>query len=112
MSSEIAVFQCTLCNHAPFYKKEKFRKHSSSRHRKAATFSFNGETFPLLVTDDNKYICPTCKAETSVRMAMRQAQLKIPIRWLTLGSLTKTLGKLLFATAVTLLSIWPWSLST
>ncbi|KAK9491455.1 hypothetical protein V1508DRAFT_457031, partial [Lipomyces doorenjongii] len=65
MSSEIAVFQCTLCNHAPFYTKEKLRKHSSSRHRKAATFSFNGETFPLLVTDDSKYICPTCKTETS-----------------------------------------------
>ncbi|KAK9349615.1 hypothetical protein V1523DRAFT_181017 [Lipomyces doorenjongii] len=65
MSSEITVLQCTFCNHAPFDTKGKLTKHLSSKHRRAATFSFSGETFPLLATDDNKYVCPTCKAETS-----------------------------------------------
>ncbi|KAK9489177.1 hypothetical protein V1508DRAFT_442917, partial [Lipomyces doorenjongii] len=54
MSSETTVFQCTFCNHAPFDTKVKLTKHLSSKHRKAATFCFSGETFPLLVTHDNK----------------------------------------------------------
>ncbi|KAK9342744.1 hypothetical protein V1522DRAFT_279786 [Lipomyces starkeyi] len=65
MSSEITVFQCTLCKHAPFDTKGKLYKHSSSKHRNATTFDFNGGTFPLVVTDGNKYVCPTCKTEVS-----------------------------------------------
>ncbi|KAK9341806.1 hypothetical protein V1522DRAFT_143666, partial [Lipomyces starkeyi] len=72
MSSATTVFQCTMCNHAPFDTKAKLNKHSSSKHRKAASFDFGGNSFPLLVTDDNKYVCPTCKAEKSSVSGLRR----------------------------------------
>ncbi|KAK9481707.1 hypothetical protein V1527DRAFT_516396, partial [Lipomyces starkeyi] len=72
MSSATTVFQCTVCNHAPFDTKVKLNKHSSSKHRKAATFDFGGMSFPLLLTDDNRYVCPTCKAEKSSVSGLRR----------------------------------------
>ncbi|KAK9481494.1 hypothetical protein V1527DRAFT_479480 [Lipomyces starkeyi] len=72
MSSATTVFQCTVCNHAPFGTKAKLNKHSSSKHRKATTFDFSGMSFPLLLTDDNKYVCPTCKAEKSSVSGLRR----------------------------------------
>ncbi|KAK9426862.1 hypothetical protein V1505DRAFT_351806, partial [Lipomyces doorenjongii] len=65
MSSEINVFQCTMCNHAPFDTKAKLNKHTSSKHRTTATFNLSGQSFPLIVTDGNKYLCPNCK-ETQI----------------------------------------------
>ncbi|KAK9384493.1 hypothetical protein V1515DRAFT_611413 [Lipomyces mesembrius] len=67
-----AIFQCTACNHAPFNTKAKLNKHSSSKHRKAATFNSSGKSFPLLVTDNNKYVCPACKAEKSSVSGLRR----------------------------------------
>ncbi|KAK9481438.1 hypothetical protein V1527DRAFT_161981 [Lipomyces starkeyi] len=72
MYSETTLFQCTVCKHAPFDTKAKLNKHSSSKHRKAATFDFGGMSFPLLLTDDNKYVCPTCTAETSSVSGLRR----------------------------------------
>jgi hypothetical protein len=72
MSSATTVFQCTVCNHAPFDTKAKLNKHSSSKHRKAASFDFDGISFPLLLTDDKKYICPTCMAEKSSVSGLRR----------------------------------------
>ncbi|KAK9342129.1 hypothetical protein V1522DRAFT_461063 [Lipomyces starkeyi] len=56
MSSETRIFQCTEI---------KLNKHASSRHRKAANFHFNGVFYPLITTDNDKYACPMCKAETA-----------------------------------------------
>ncbi|KAK9310915.1 hypothetical protein V1524DRAFT_473551 [Lipomyces starkeyi] len=65
MSSETRIFQCTECSHAPFDTTIKLNKHASSRHRKAANFHFNGVFYPLITTDNDKYACPMCKAETA-----------------------------------------------
>ncbi|ODQ68694.1 hypothetical protein LIPSTDRAFT_7532 [Lipomyces starkeyi NRRL Y-11557] len=72
MYSESTIFQCLECDHAPFDTKAKFNKHSSSKHRRAETFEFSGVAYPLTVTSDDMYACPTCMAKTaSVRSLKR-----------------------------------------
>ncbi|KAK9427093.1 hypothetical protein V1505DRAFT_351509 [Lipomyces doorenjongii] len=72
MSSGSSALQCLQCNHAPFDTKAKLNKHSSSKHRRAETFEFGGVAYPLTVTDDDLYACPTCMAKTaSVRSLKR-----------------------------------------
>ncbi|KAK9371663.1 uncharacterized protein V1513DRAFT_461190 [Lipomyces chichibuensis] len=71
MYSESSVFQCLECDHAPFDTKAKLNKHSSSKHRRAATFEFSGVAYPLAMTDDDMYACPTCKAKAASVRSLR-----------------------------------------
>ncbi|KAK9234200.1 hypothetical protein V1525DRAFT_428640 [Lipomyces kononenkoae] len=59
-----SVYQCTEC-HAPFDARDKLNRHVSISHRKLGGFSFEGVTYPLIMTQDDKYACPTCGTESS-----------------------------------------------
>ncbi|KAK9489008.1 hypothetical protein V1508DRAFT_131685, partial [Lipomyces doorenjongii] len=65
MSSEIAVYQCTKCNHEPFDSKAKLTKHISNYHREATTITYKGKEYPLIIGSNSNYVCPTCKNEYS-----------------------------------------------
>ncbi|KAK9318967.1 hypothetical protein V1517DRAFT_355445 [Lipomyces orientalis] len=72
MSSATIAYQCTECDHAPFDTKAKFNKHTSSKHRKAETFKFDGAAYPVVVADDGRYACPTCRTEASSISSLRR----------------------------------------
>ncbi|KAK9482123.1 hypothetical protein V1527DRAFT_447888 [Lipomyces starkeyi] len=72
MYSESSFFQCLECGHAPFDTKAKLNKHSSSKHRRAESFEFSGVAYPLTVTDDDMYACPTCMAKIASVRSLRR----------------------------------------
>ncbi|KAK9426838.1 hypothetical protein V1505DRAFT_286873, partial [Lipomyces doorenjongii] len=72
MSSESTLFQCAQCSHPSFDTRAKLSKHVSSKHRTTDTFSFSGMAYPLIITDDGKYACPTCMAGASTISNLRR----------------------------------------
>ncbi|KAK9364314.1 hypothetical protein V1509DRAFT_573035, partial [Lipomyces kononenkoae] len=60
-----SVYQCAECKHAPFNTRDKLNRHVSVSHSKPGFFSFEGVAYPLIMTPDGKYACPTCTAESS-----------------------------------------------
>ncbi|KAK9318712.1 hypothetical protein V1517DRAFT_112641 [Lipomyces orientalis] len=72
-----SVYQCTECNHAPFNTRDKLNRHVSTSHCRPGFFSFEGVAYPLIMTGDGKYACPTCTAESSTISNLRRHMVRV-----------------------------------